>query len=79
MGRIKKAIRAAGFPVEYVDIESEHGLLNVRFPVMGNRHGWRVLTFSVRTGHKAIADKVVRMMQQDYETGQFDMEYVEYS
>ena len=76
MGKIKRGIKAAGFPVEYVQIESEHGLLNVRFPVMGTQHGWRVLTFSAFTGHSKIADKVVRLMQQDYVD--FGIECVEY-
>ena len=78
MGKIKSRIKSAGFPVEFVQIEAEHGLLNVRFPVMGSQHGWRVLTFSALTGHQKIADKVVRLMKQDWECDQFDMEYVEY-
>ena len=78
MGQIKSRIEAAGFPADFVEVESEHGLLNVRFPVMGSQHGWRVLTFSAFTGHRKIADKVVRLMQQDWEVDQFDMEYVEY-
>jgi hypothetical protein len=76
MGKIKRGIKSAGFPVEYVQIESEHGLLNVRFPVMGTQHGWRVLTFSAFTGHSKIADKVVRLMQMDYV--EFGVECVEY-
>lgn len=78
MGKIKSVIKSAGFPVDFVQVESEHGLLNVRFPVMGSQHGWRVLTFSAFTGHSKIADKVVRLMKQDWECDQFDMEYVEY-
>ena len=76
MGKIKRGIKSAGFPVEYVQIESEHGLLNVRFPVMGTQRGWRVLTFSAFTGHSKIADKVVRLMQMDYV--EFGVECVEY-
>jgi hypothetical protein len=76
MGKIKRGIKSAGFPVEYVQIESENGLLNVRFPVMGTQHGWRVLTFSAFTGHSKIADKVVRLMQMDYV--EFGVECVEY-
>jgi hypothetical protein len=77
MGQIKRSIKAAGFPVSFVEVESEHGLLNVRFPVMGSQHGWRVLTFSAFVGHRKIADKVVRLMKQDWEADQFDMEYVD--
>lgn len=79
MGKIKSGIKSAGFPVEFVQVESEHGLLSVRFPVMGSQHGWRVLTFSAFTRHSKIADKVVRLMQQDMEADQFDMEYVDYA
>lgn len=78
MGKIKSGIKSAGFPIDYVQIEFENGLLNIRFPVMGSQHGWRVLTFSALTGHNKIADKVVRLMKQDMEADQFDMEYVEY-
>jgi hypothetical protein len=78
MGQIKRSIKAAGFPVDFVEVESEQGLLNVRFPVMGSQHGWRVLTFSAFVGHSKIADKVIRLMQMDWDAEQFDMEYVEY-
>lgn len=65
MGKIKKIIKSAGFPADFVQIEAEQGLLTVRFPVMGSQHGWRWMEFGAREGHRNIADRVVRMMQMD--------------
>lgn len=65
MGKIKQAVKKAGFPAEYVQTVMEDGNLVVRFPVMGSREGWRWMEFHPFAGHKKIARRVIEMMELD--------------